>query len=143
MTAKVFLLGLAGFLIGLSPLSAQERARVYNKREFTPTAFHEAIYRMIETCSGVKGEYENVHWYTAQIILIDGPEVEIQWIGAWMKREDSEISEIILDREFVFDGNIVSHEVLHDLYDGPAPMDTAHRCVLDWSRLTYVRRVEN
>jgi len=147
MTLKVLLFGFAGFLASFSPLSAQ--MRVYDKREFAPTAFHETIYRMMETCSGVSGEYENIRWHTAQIILVGDLEEGIQWIGAWFQRRElvegewieTEISEIILDREFVFDGNIVSHEALHDLYGGAAPMDTAAKCVLDWSRLTYMRRL--
>jgi len=139
MTLRALLLALAVFG-STQTLSAQERARVYDKSEFTPTAFHEVVYRMMEICSGVDGKFEDIRWYTAKIILVEGSGA--QWIGAWTKRADSELSEIILDREFVFDGNTVSHEALHDLYDGSAPMDIASRCVLDWSRLTYIRREE-
>jgi len=74
-----------------------------------------------------------VRWYMAKMILVGDPRMGRQWVGAWAKTEET--SEIILDREYVFDGYIVSHEVLHDLFRGNAPMDIANRCVLDWGGL--------
>ena len=143
MTLKALLLALSVFFGAFSPLSAQEAARIYSKSEFAPTAFHEAIYRMMEACSGITGNYERIRWYVAQIILVGDPNEGRQWAGAWSMIPESDLAQIILEREHVFNGNTVSHEALHDLYDGQAPMDTAHKCVLDWSRLTYVRRGEN
>lgn len=133
------LLGLVWALAGCTE-DVEAQVRMFDHQEFAPTAFHEAVYEMMEICSGVKGDYKRIRWYTAQIILA-GPTLSIQWIGSWRMISETEEAEITLDREYVFDGTLVSHEILHDLYDGPAPMDVAHRCVLDWSRLTRVRRV--
>lgn len=138
MRALGTLLGLVWALAGCSG-DAEAQVRMFDRQEFAPTAFYEAIYEMMEECSGVEGDFEHVRWYTAQIILA-GPTLSIQWIGSWRKTPEMEHAEITFDREFAFDGALVSHEILHDLYDGPAPMDVAHRCVLDWSRLTRVRR---
>ena len=143
MTGKALLLASTVLLSTLAPLSAQAvQTRIYDKREFVPTAFHEVIYRMMEICSGIDGKYEDIRWFTAQIMLVGDPALGNQLIGAWARNPETGIAQIILERESVFDGNTVSHEALHDLYNGLTPMDTAHKCVLDWSRLSYIWRTE-
>ena len=135
-TTKImlFLLALAvAWLVslGAAPLSAQ--ALVFNKVEFEPTPFHEAIYEMMEACSGRQGSFEDVRWFVAKMILVGNPVLGRNWIGMWMKTETG--AEITLERDHAFDGYVVSHEVFHDLYQGNAPMDMATRCTLTWKRL--------
>jgi len=128
------------FALG-SPLQAQT-VRVYDKVEFAPTEFHHTIYKMMEACSGVEGDYESVKWFIAKMILSGNPDDGIQWVGMWTNGGGTHESRITFDRESVYDGVIVSHEVLHAIFEGDVPMDVANRCVLDWYRLKSVFRGE-
>lgn len=119
-----------------------QKVRAYNKAEFAPTAFHKTIYEMMEECSGIDGDFERLRWYIAKLILVGDPDRGLVWNGMWTNGGGTKDPEITLDREKVFDGEAVSHETLHDLYEGTAPMDVASRCVLNWDRLRGVFREE-
>lgn len=134
MIQKSALLLVLSLLFGAA--SASSQVWMFNKTEFAPTAFHRTIYEMMENCSGVDGDLENVRWFVSQLILVGDPNVGHQWVGAFTNAFGG--PEIILQREYAFDGKTVSHEVLHELFVGDAPMDIASRCVLDWDRLTFL-----
>ncbi len=129
----LFLLALAvTWLVSLGASKASAQIiRVYDKSEFAPTAFHKTVYEMMEACSGVKGDFEGIRWYVAQMILVGNPDLGQQWVGMY----NSLTKRITFAREYVFEGWTVSHEALHSLYEGKVPMDIASRCVLDWQRL--------
>lgn len=101
--------------------------RSYGEREFEPTRVHETIYEMMEECTGVEGDVERVHWKVA--LWVDSPTNEAALRAGWHR--DGDYREIIFYEEFVFDGETISHEVLHDLYGGDVPLDVADRCMLD------------
>ena len=123
------------------PASAQS-VRIYNQVEFAPTEFHRTVYKMMEACSGVEGDFEAIRWYVAKMILVGDPDAGVTWAGMWINGDGAHEPRIILDREDVYDGESVSHESLHDIYGGDVPMDIASRCVLRWYRLKAVLREE-
>jgi len=130
---RIFILAFILFLLSMAmPVEAQ--IRVFDGEEFAPTEFHRTIYKMMEACTRIEGDFDAIRWYVAKLILVGDPDADMRWIGMWNKVGP----EITFDREYVFDGRIVAHEVLHDLYEGRVPMDAARRCVLDWERLTFI-----
>lgn len=101
--------------------------RSYAEREFEPTPVHETIYAMMEECTGIEGDVDRIDWKVA--LWVDSPSREAALRAGWHR--DGEDREIIFYEEFAFDGETISHEVLHDLYDGDVPLDVADRCMLD------------
>lgn len=127
-------------LLGASPLAGQEVSTsityMPDMQEFEPTPLHRTIYEMMEHCTGKTGDFEVVRWYTAASIWnTDGSEYWGIWFDGWGWPA------IVLDRQKVFNGEFVSHEVMHDLYKGQGPMDTYRSCVLDWENLTPIIRI--
>jgi len=101
--------------------------------EFEPTPFHETIYEMVEECTGESGDFEALRWYmAASLFKLDGTEYWGLWFDSWG------YPAIVLDRQKVYDGETVSHEIMHDLYKGQGPMDMYRLCVLDWENLTPI-----
>ncbi|NIV53611.1 MAG: hypothetical protein GWN53_17360 [Gammaproteobacteria bacterium] len=96
---------------------------------------HIAIYEMMEGCTGISGDPDRVHWSMAWSI----EDAETGEIKASMWSGTDGYRQIILAKEWAFSGHYISHEVLHDLYDGPAPMDTAMRCLFFWWNLREAR----
>ena len=105
--------------------------RTFGEREFEPTRIHRTVYRMMEECTGREGDVDAVHWTVA--LWLDSPERRAALRGGWHR--DGEHREILFYEEFVFDAETISHEVLHDLYDGDVPLDVADRCLLDGETL--------
>ena len=122
------------FTLFLLSTPAQAQIRIFDGMEFEPTEFHRTVYKMMEECTGIEGDFESIRWYVAKLILVGDPDADMRWIGMWNRVGP----EITFDREYVFDGYIVAHEVLHDLFKGRVPMDAARKCVLDWERLTFI-----
>lgn len=110
--------------------------RSYGEREFQPTPVHETVYRMMEDCTGVEGDFETVSWKVA--LWVDSPTRDSALRAGWHR--DGDLREIIFYEEYVFDAETISHEVLHDLYDGDVPLDVADRCMLDGELLGQERR---
>lgn len=123
-------------LAGASSLSAQ--IHMHALQEFEPTAFYETIYSMMEQCTDVLGDYEAVRWYTSSAIA--SPSTDRAYWGIWF--ESWGWPSIVLDREKAFDGVVVSHEIMHDLYGGQGPMDKYSQCVLDWDNLQTIIQID-
>jgi len=113
------------------------QTHIYNLQEIEPTQFHEAIYQMVENCTGMQGDYDAIRWYIASTIVSSSG---IEYLGVWF--DSWGWSAIVFDREHVFDGEIVSHEAMHDLYKGQGPMDKYRMCVLDWENMVPVQRFD-
>lgn len=129
----------------MAPIAAQEvldgsDMQMYDLLEFRPPAFYEAIYHMMERCTGVQGDYKATRWYYAQALVYEDGNVRSVFWGVWFKGWGWPA--IVLDREHVFDGRVVGHEVIHALYGGPATMDVARKCGLEWENLSIVTRDE-
>lgn len=128
--------GLLLFLVLLFPLGCATSAtrtasggviRTFGERQFEPTPVHETVYRMMEECTGREGDLEAVQWTVA--LWVDSPARRSALRAGWHR--DGDHREILFYEEFVFDAETISHEVLHDLYDGEVPLDVADRCMLD------------
>lgn len=105
--------------------------RSFGAHEFEPTPMHETVYRMMERCTGREGDLEGLTWKVA--LWVDSPDRDRALKAGWHR--DGEQREVVFYEEYVFDGETVSHEILHDLYDGEVPLDVAERCILDGERL--------
>ena len=135
MFRKAVLWLVTALLLGVGSLVGQ--THMYNLEEFEPTPFHYTIYIMMEQCTGVEGDFSDVRWYIASTIV---SETGINYWGVHFTEWGW--SAIVLEREKAFTGEIVSHEIMHNLYNGQGPMDTYRKCVLDWSNLTPIIRPE-
>jgi hypothetical protein len=132
--------GLLLFLVLLFPLGCATSVthtasggviRTFGEREFEPTPVHETVYRMMEECTGIEGDPGAVHWKVA--LWVDSPSNETALKAGWHR--DGDYREIVFYEEYVFNAETISHEVLHDLYDGSVPLDIANRCMLDGENL--------
>lgn len=101
--------------------------RSFGEREFEPTRVHETVYRMMEKCTGIEGSFEDIHWKVA--LWVDSPTNEAALRAGWHR--DGDYREIVFYEEYAFDAETISHEVLHDLFNGDVPLDVADRCILD------------
>lgn len=129
--AGLILLLILSFSLGCANRATHTAAggiiRSYGEREFEPTRVHETVYRMMEECAGIEGDPEAIHWKVA--LWVDSPSNEAALKAGWHR--DGDYREIVFYEEYVFDAETISHEVLHDLYDGSVPLDVANRCMLD------------
>lgn len=123
-----------------SDVSPATNTQLYGVQEFHPTALHETAYYMMQFCTGVYGDFQAVRWYTAKALIWEDGNTRRDFLGMWHKEWGW--PSIIFERDHVFDGLVVGHEILHDLYGGQVPMDIAARCLLDWPNLTPIERDE-
>lgn len=121
----------AAALLYATPLPAQvNQVNVFGRQNFQPTKVHRAVYEMMEECSGRRGNFDRITWAVAQLLVTPAGE---HVAAMWGTRDGHPF--VIIDRQYVFDAKILSHEALHDLFGGPVPMDVANHCVLIWHRL--------
>lgn len=114
-----------------APVPAQVvQTVVYKQIEVFPTAYHIFIYTQMEMCTGIKGDLSKVRWWMAEGITVEYQDGTRGWAAGLHRKVGNGTFDIILTREHVFDGETVSHEVLHNLYQGDAPLDVAQHCLL-------------
>lgn len=123
--------------------SAKAQMTLYTPEAYAvgPTIFHQLVYHEMEDCTGLKGDFSKVHWYIAPHgIMIVGPGYPAGQMAraTWAKAPGGDRTIVISGEDF-FNGEVISHESLHDLYGGDAPLDVAQRCILSWQRVLPIR----
>jgi len=130
-------LALAG-LLTLSPsLGAQDVVPTFQSpgyRHFVPVyedlepgPLHESIYRLMERCTGLKGDFEGIVWNTAAFILLRRSLDRA--VAYWYELPDGRRA-IWIETGFWNNPTILSHEILHDLNLGVFRADMATACVI-------------
>lgn len=115
---------------------ASIKTSVYGDLAIYPTAFHNLVYREMEHCTGLAGDPARVQWHVADYMAIEYEDgTQGVAVGMWTSQEDGR--HIFLQKDHVFDGEVISHEILHDLYSGDAPLDVAQKCILTYRRVHY------
>ena len=128
-------------LLLASPLVGQEPGGRYRffpsatKRQ--PTQIHELIYHLMEECTDIEGDFDALEWWTATTILYESSDGSIKEVtGFWSEEvradDGREIERFIaIERFWWNNATVISHEILHDLYNGTnVPMDVALRCLI-------------
>ena len=125
-------------LLLASPLVGQEsevgsRYRFFpsaTKRQ--PTQLHQFVYHLMEECTGIEGDFDEIEWWTATTILRereDGGDDEVYgfWSNGVTADDGRTINRFIaLERFWWSNPTVMSHEILHDLYNGDdVPIDLA------------------
>lgn len=116
---------------------------VYGDMEIEPTEYHRIVYTVMEQCTGIKGDFSQVRWFIAKAITVIHTESGTGYMANGLYRHPDYTEDgrphIYTDYEHAFEGETISHEILHDLYKGDAPLDVAQRCMLTWRRLRVIR----
>jgi hypothetical protein len=79
-------------------------------RRFTPPAQYRAWWALAEACSGLRGDFNAVSWYSypsGDVFALGGEPVNAAWYG--------DGNRIVLGDSEEFDGSLVRHEMLHAL----------------------------
>ena len=74
--------------------------------QFEPPAVYLEWWKDLEVCSGTRGDYERVQWFTADSLSIDGKDA----LGLWGAPHDIYLIHTVKNTSWV-----VKHEMLHDL----------------------------
>ena len=88
-----------------------------------PSPMHAAIYRMMEGCTGQQGDYETLRWGLAEFII--EPSLT-RVLGFWNREHRT----IIIDKDYAYHAGIISHEILHDLFNGQTSGDVYEQCII-------------
>ena len=118
LVAVVLLVGCAGSLPE-PPASSPEygtEIRWWSLQPMMPTTMHAYIYTMMEECSGARGDFWRIRWFSADFVQRADDYERLG--GIWISAEQRPV--IILDRRLVNDPLTVSHEELHDIIRGGA-----------------------
>lgn len=76
--------------------------------EITPPPVYSQFWGEIEVCSGAEGDFREVRWFVARDV-VPGSDI--------LGRRTSD-SEIIVRSDLWLDGDVVRHEILHQLLRG-------------------------
>lgn len=114
------------------PLPGQEiQTVVYKQLRIIPSPLYQYMYAEMERCTGIKGNFGGVKWFIAEGITVEYQDGTRAWAsGLWRKIDG--ISHIVIRRDHYMSGETVSHEILHDLYQGDVPLDVSDHCMLTW-----------
>ncbi len=82
-----------------------------NAQIFHPPPVYAAWWAMVESCSGLSGSLENIHWYSTTSLLQDPNDNDEAIAGYWSLAGNR----IILYTNDTIAGGIVRHEMLHAL----------------------------
>jgi hypothetical protein len=104
-----FLVWTLGFV---HPASGQQAVLFISAVDKPPAAW-EAIYRQVEECTGKKGKYKAVHWYTTPQPWEGGNGKT--WGLWWRSRETGKHSIIVSLGDSALVTALVRHEALHDI----------------------------
>ncbi len=85
----------------------------WNARPTTPNTMHLYIYRQVEECLGIEGDWDGLLWYVSDFILRAD---FVRLAGLWV----TDPRRIMLAEDKVNDPSVVSHEIIHDLTNGKA-----------------------
>ncbi len=97
------------------PISPQESTvRWWDHQPMTPTLMHSLIHAMMQKCTGVRGDFWRIHWYSAHFVQRAADYERLG--GVWIATVARSI--IILDRRKTNDWPTVSEEILHSLLRG-------------------------
>ncbi len=130
MKPLLIILALLG-CASVSAISQFHSVNAYGQQAVYPSPMHEALFRMMEECTGEQRDFEGIRWFVADsLIETDGGRV---W-GIWTPER-----RIVLDGSLWFLPGLVAHEVMHDLYDGPIPQEVERRCTPQISGTTMLR----
>lgn len=93
---------------------------------YEPLAVYAEWWRMVEACSGARGDFSQVRWYhapRASIVQTFGRQAGAFWTG--------DGNRILISSDRVGEGRLVRHEMLHALrpVGGHARADFMDRCV--------------
>jgi hypothetical protein len=76
---------------------------------FDPPRVYRVWWAEVEQCVGLKGDFDQIRWFTAEAMRVDGEDA----FGIW-----SPPSTIYLERFYTTSAPAVKHEMLHDLTGG-------------------------
>jgi hypothetical protein len=101
-------------LILLAPLvqSCSDPLEVEDLLPFDPPRVYRVWWAEVEQCVGLKGDFDQIRWFTAEAMRVDGENA----FGVW-----SPPSTIYLERFYTTSAPAVKHEMLHDLTGGAMP----------------------
>jgi hypothetical protein len=118
----------------------------YNAMSMIPSPAHKFIYEEMENCTDRTGQFEKILWFSSTFImrgpdhpqtLIDNQQMDVmferQIYGLYWNSTTSHgdsIQIIMLDRRYWFNPTLISHEVLHSLFDGEIPLDIQEKCLI-------------
>jgi hypothetical protein len=101
-----------------------------NQRLVRDPVIHRLLYLATENCLGKKGAVSEVVWLVADAIFsVD----DLMWCkGIWIDKEDGR-QLIILDSQYLFSPEVITHESLHSItrYGDPLP-ESVRKCQYGW-----------
>jgi len=96
----------AAMAIACEQTSGPNDVGLHGLSEYDPPLVYLEWWEEVEGCSGTKGDFERVQWFSADSLRVDGKDA----LGLWIAPHD-----IYLIRTVGNTSWVVKHEMLHDL----------------------------
>lgn len=102
---------------------------------FQPPAHYLDLWQQVESCSGLRGNFGRIAWFTVEGGAFPDPETGRPVLGHWAPKHIISLAGTVTGGVYADADFIVKHEMLHDLigHAGHPAVPFASPCHLTWA----------